>query len=103
MGRTLTSSYATQSSNGADVAYGSAAQYNLFQPSAILAANKSAINDKSRIVHSGYNLYLTELNAFEAQLVSESVPHTFLSVSRATHNSDSGWMPSVVAALAALW
>lgn len=99
----LTSSYASMSSSGADVAIGSSAQWALYSPSAILAANVASVNDKTRLVLTGYNLFNTEVTAFASLLTSNSVAYTYDSTSRASHNANSGWMSGTVGALAALW
>ncbi len=99
----LNSSYATMAGSGAVEAFGSAAQYNAFQPATILPANVAAVNDKTRLVLAGYNLYQADQTAFASILSANSVPVSFDSTSRASHNSNSGWMAGVVGMLAALW
>lgn len=99
----LNSSYATMSGSGAVEAFGSAAQYNAFQPATILPANVASVNDKTRLVLAGYNLYQADQTAFASILSANSVPVSFDSTARASHNSNSGWMAGVVGMLAALW
>lgn len=99
----LTSSYAAMASNQADVAIGSSAQWALYSPSAILAENVASVNDKNRLVLTGYNLFNTEVTAFASLLTSNSVAYTYDSTSRASHNANSGWMAGTVGSLAALW
>lgn len=78
---------------GIDTHYGTEAQFNLYDPKQILAANLSAVNDTQRLWIGGYNTYQTDITNWKATLTSNSVPFDgSYSVSLPTHNGDAGWM-----------
>lgn len=97
----LTANRATLEENGAD--FGSDAEFEARSPGLILADNVAGLTDQTRVIYSGVSYWTTEYPEFKALLDSEAVPYNELYAYNPVHDSDAGWMPSVVEALAAIW
>lgn len=87
-------------------AFGTSAQFNLYNPKTILTSYLSSVNDKSRIVLAGSASFSADTISFDAYLTTNNVPHAYvynlLGGGGADHNWNTGWLTNVVAALMAL-
>ena len=87
---------------GLDTAFGTEAQFDLYDPYQILAANVASVNDKKRLVLLGYETFQQDQVDMKALLDANSVLYTYDATDTGDHSFGGGWLDDAVAELFAL-
>jgi len=77
---------------GQSLRFGSSAQFALYDPAQILAANKAALTDKPRLYWAGYDNFGTYATSFKATLDANSVPYVYHSADAGSHDWLKAWL-----------
>lgn len=84
---------------GLNTAFGTEAQWQLYDPYQILTSNLAAVNDKTRLVLHGYETFQSDQVDMKALLDANGIGCDYNAADTNNHSYAGGWLPGALAAL----